>query len=390
MVMDINGVPGASSYGLNRANVKLSVVTFFHTPQAQHPISPPLLPHQCSRVSLVKFWKYLSAVWLDQKTAPEQVTEWKGRTHQGGWSLSPGVLFVFLRGKGRSEWPLRTGSSDSSLVPELLGTDYVPGSRDCDEGAVKIVHSSLLWLESKARNATDPIGAWEPGISVSSCLSPRKHNSFGDDFEGCKETSDKTHTFSSGNSEAGQQHRGHVKVIHISMDMSQPVMAVCNPMVYPANLSYKNIFNPVFQKAQIKQITEDICILHHLLERHNKEKTSCKPVKKQIFSMSQKFWRSHKDECNPSTSRCPWSKSHCQNYFLLLLGIDATQKDFSRDKNHILEDSDLKETEELTEVNDFNHNNCKALIQSKALSGDTSVFWLDIKHSILCCALNLG
>ncbi|XP_044517833.1 uncharacterized protein CLBA1 isoform X2 [Gracilinanus agilis] len=258
------------------------------------------------------------------------------------------------------------------------GGNSVAGSRGWDEGPVKIDHSARPRLESKGRNAAGPTVAGESGVSDGSCSCSVEHNSSWGDFEGFSEASDKSDTFSTlemlerwaapGTRESdpdlnacGSNSCGCLQADSLAR-MSETAAVSPNQ----ASLSYENIFKLVFQEVPVQQMTEDICTLHHFLEKHNEENTSCKPVKKQFCSESQKLWRILQDEDSTSTSRCLWSKSHCQDNFLLVLGIDAAQKDLSGGKNHVLEDSNLKETEELTEVNGFNLNNCKALIQTKS------------------------
>ncbi|XP_051835516.1 uncharacterized protein CLBA1-like [Antechinus flavipes] len=249
--------------------------------------------------------------------------------------------------------------------------NYVPGSRDCEEGAPR--------LESQARNAASG-AAWQPEVSDGCSLGPVEHNSSWGDFEGFSETSDKSDTFNTldilerwsapGTRESDPDLTGCAASSCGSLQFdSMRETAAISPS--KANLSYENIFKLVFQEVPVQQMTEDICTLHHFLEKYNEENTSSKPVKKHFCSESRKLWRILQDEDGTSTSKCLWSKSHCQDNFLLVLGIDAAQKDLSGGSNHVLEDSNLKETEELTEVNGFSLNNCKALIQTK-LSGSSA------------------
>uniref|UniRef100_A0A5F8GL89 Aftiphilin clathrin-binding box domain-containing protein n=1 Tax=Monodelphis domestica TaxID=13616 RepID=A0A5F8GL89_MONDO len=263
------------------------------------------------------------------------------------------------------------------------GENSVAGSRDCDEELVKIDNSALPRLESKGRNAAGPTAAGEAGVSDGGCSCSVEHNSSWGDFEGFSETSDKSDTFSTlemlerwaapgtRESDADLNACGSNSCGCLQADSLTRMSETAAVSPNQASLSYENIFKLVFQEVPVQQMTEDICTLRHFLEKHNEENTSCKSVKKQLCSESQKLWRILQDEDSTSTSRCLWSKSHCQDNFLLVLGIDAAQKDLSGDKNHVLEDSNLKETEELTEVNGFNLNNCKALIQTK-LSGSSA------------------
>ncbi|XP_072486139.1 uncharacterized protein CLBA1 isoform X2 [Notamacropus eugenii] len=247
-----------------------------------------------------------------------------------------------------------------------------PGGRGSEEGTAKRAPER----EGRARRAA----ASEPSPSDGAGWAAAEHNNSWGDFEGFSEASDLSDTFSSldvlerwaapGAGPRDPDLRGGVPT---SRDCLQPesfpgvtdtAAAAASPA--KASLNYEDIFKLVFQEVPVQQMTEDICTLHHFLEKHNEENTSCKPVKKQFCSESQKLWRILQDEDGTSTSKCLWSKSHCQDNFLLVLGIDAAQKDLSGGKNHVLEDSNLKETEELTEVNGFNLNNCKALIQTKS------------------------
>ncbi|XP_027705129.1 uncharacterized protein CLBA1 isoform X1 [Vombatus ursinus] len=270
-----------------------------------------------------------------------------------------------------------------SEPPQGNGGAHAPGSRGCDEEAAKTAASALPRPEGKARSAAGSAAAGEPGSSDGSPWGSTEHNSSWGDFEGFSEASDKSDTFSSldilerwaapGARGSDADLNGCVTTpCGCLQTESLPCMgetAAASPS--KANLSYENIFKLVFQEVPVQQMTEDICTLHHFLEKHNEENTSCKSVKKQFCSESQKLWRILQEKDGTSTSKCLWSKSHCQDNFLLVLGIDAAQKDLSGGKNHVLEDSNLKETEELTEVNGFNLNNCKALIQTK-LSGSSA------------------
>ncbi|XP_027705130.1 uncharacterized protein CLBA1 isoform X2 [Vombatus ursinus] len=265
-----------------------------------------------------------------------------------------------------------------SEPPQGNGGAHAPGSRGCDEEAAKTAASALPRPEGKARSAAGSAAAGEPGSSDGSPWGSTEHNSSWGDFEGFSEASDKSDTFSSldilerwaapGARGSDADLNGCVTTpCGCLQTESLPCMgetAAASPS--KANLSYENIFKLVFQEVPVQQMTEDICTLHHFLEKHNEENTSCKSVKKQFCSESQKLWRILQEKDGTSTSKCLWSKSHCQDNFLLVLGIDAAQKDLSGGKNHVLEDSNLKETEELTEVNGFNLNNCKALIQTKS------------------------
>ncbi|XP_043844703.1 uncharacterized protein CLBA1 [Dromiciops gliroides] len=247
-----------------------------------------------------------------------------------------------------------------------VGT-YAAGGRGGDEGAAR----------SKARSgAGSAAAAAEPGLADGGgCWG---------DFEGFSEAADQGDTFStldilerwaapgSRGSDPDLNGCGPTPGARLQPESPPAAGGAAAGSPVEANLSYENIFKLVFQEVPVQQITEDICTLHHFLEKHTEENTSCKPVKKQPFcSESQKLWKILQDEDGTSTSKCLWSKSHCQDNFLLVLGIDAAQKDLSEGKNHVLEDSNLKETEELTEVNGFNLNNCKALIQTK-LSGSSA------------------
>ncbi|XP_036608772.1 uncharacterized protein CLBA1 isoform X2 [Trichosurus vulpecula] len=259
--------------------------------------------------------------------------------------------------------------------PEGNAGAYGPGGRGCDEGAAP---PGPPRLESRARSAAGSAPAWDPGTPDGGGWPLAEHNSSWGDFEGFSEAADKSDTFSSldvlerwaapGARERDPDLNGCAPTSCgcLQPDSLPRVSEAAAAAPIQANLSYENIFKLVFQEVPVQQMTEDICTLHHFLEKHNEENTSCKPVKKQFCSESRKLWRILQDEDGTSTSKCLWSKSHCQDNFLLVLGIDAAQKDLSGGKNDVLEDSNLKETEELAEVNGFNLNNCKALIQTKS------------------------
>ncbi|XP_068959940.1 uncharacterized protein CLBA1 isoform X2 [Petaurus breviceps papuanus] len=278
------------------------------------------------------------------------------------------------RGASLADLVEAVGRAALSEPPEGKGAAWGPGGGGREQGA------ALPRAEGKAQGAAGSAAAGEPGPSDGGSGAALEHNNSWGDFEGFSEASDTSDTFSSlDNVERWAAPGAREKALDLralsvpaSGDCPRPdglpsVRDTAAASLIQANLSYENIFKLVFQEVPVQEMTEDICTLHHFLEKHNEENTNCKPVKKQFCSESQKLWRILQDEDGTSTSKCLWSKSHCQDNFLLVLGIDAAQKDLSGGKNHILGDSNLKETEELTEVNGFNLNNCKALIQTKSL-----------------------
>ncbi|XP_010605645.1 uncharacterized protein CLBA1 [Fukomys damarensis] len=139
----------------------------------------------------------------------------------------------------------------------------------------------------------------------------------------------------------------------------------CDPSS-EAVVSYENIFRFAFQEVTVKQTTEDVSTLDHLLEANKEENPGLSPVHR-LCSESRKLWRNLQNANATSISQCLWSKSHCQENLFLVLGVDVAQSP-SGSQDHILQGPGLKEPEELLEVSSFRLHHCKALIQTK-LSG---------------------
>lgn len=81
-------------------------------------------------------------------------------------------------------------------------------------------------------------------------------------------------------------------------------------------------------------------------------------------SESRRLWRALQSTDGASASRSLWSGSRCQENLFLVLGIDAAQKNPSGDLGHILECSDVKQSEDLG-VPAFSLRPCGARIQTK-------------------------
>lgn len=129
-------------------------------------------------------------------------------------------------------------------------------------------------------------------------------------------------------------------------------------------LGYENVFRFAFREAPVQQATADVCSLDCFLEMSSGEKPGRGSVPECLES--RKFWRALQNADSTSTSRRLWSGSRCQEHLLLVLRVDAAQN-LSRNRGHILEDSELKEPEEVG-VRGFRLHCCRALIQTK-LSG---------------------
>ncbi|XP_067411054.1 uncharacterized protein CLBA1 isoform X2 [Emydura macquarii macquarii] len=128
-----------------------------------------------------------------------------------------------------------------------------------------------------------------------------------------------------------------------------------------ANLSYEDIFKLGFPEVTVPQSTESVRSLDQVLDTNN-EDIGIPEFMKSIDSGN--LWRNLRDSDSTTGLRCPWNKSHCQENFLSVLGIDVNQKDFSGNSQDGLEKTNVKVNED-GEVDGFNISRCKALIQTK-------------------------
>ncbi|KFP74889.1 Uncharacterized protein C14orf79, partial [Apaloderma vittatum] len=130
-----------------------------------------------------------------------------------------------------------------------------------------------------------------------------------------------------------------------------------------ANHSYEDIFKLSFPEVFVSQSRESIRSLDQVLDTNNEDTGIPELTKNQLCIDSGNIWRTLRDFDNAPSLRHPWSKSHCQENLLSVLGIDANQKDFSESQDDIFEESDFKDED--FRFDGFSVNACKSLIQTK-------------------------
>uniref|UniRef100_A0A669QTF7 Clathrin binding box of aftiphilin containing 1 n=1 Tax=Phasianus colchicus TaxID=9054 RepID=A0A669QTF7_PHACC len=131
-----------------------------------------------------------------------------------------------------------------------------------------------------------------------------------------------------------------------------------------ADLCYEGIFKSGFPEVLVLQSSESIRSLDQVLGVNNEDVGIPELTNNQLCIDSGNIWRTLRDLDNTSRLRHLWSKSHCQENLLNVLGIDANQTDFPESQNDITEESNAKDNEDFR-YDGFCINNCKALIQTK-------------------------
>ncbi|XP_030806139.1 uncharacterized protein CLBA1 [Camarhynchus parvulus] len=135
--------------------------------------------------------------------------------------------------------------------------------------------------------------------------------------------------------------------------------------------SYEEIFKLGFPEVFVPQSRECIRSLEQVLDASNEDVWIPELLKNQLCMDSGNVWRALRDFDNAPSSRHPWSKSHCQENLLSVLGVDANQKDVSENQADIFEESNVKDNEDFR-FDGFSVNDCKALIQTKlSVSSDS-------------------
>ncbi|CAN8215600.1 unnamed protein product [Coccothraustes coccothraustes] len=128
--------------------------------------------------------------------------------------------------------------------------------------------------------------------------------------------------------------------------------------------SYEEIFKLGFPEVFVPQSRECIRSLEQVLDANNEDVWIPELLKNQLCMDSGNVWRALRHFDNTPSSRHPWSKSHCQENLLSVLGVDANQKDVSENQADIFEESNVKDDEDFR-FDGFSVNNCKTLIQTK-------------------------
>ncbi|XP_048164188.1 uncharacterized protein CLBA1 isoform X3 [Corvus hawaiiensis] len=102
-----------------------------------------------------------------------------------------------------------------------------------------------------------------------------------------------------------------------------------------ADHSCEEIFRLAFPEVFVPQSRESIRSLEQVLDENNGDVGIPELLKNQLCMVSGNVWRMLRDFDNTLSLRHPWSKSHCQENLLSVLGIDANQKlSVSPDSRH--------------------------------------------------------
>ncbi|XP_009696715.1 PREDICTED: uncharacterized protein C14orf79 homolog [Cariama cristata] len=233
---------------------------------------------------------------------------------------------------------------------------------------LEVMQRSLPIVNSKGRSCE---GFCESGYSTS-----EPSSSWGD-FEGFKESLDKSEKFShnleilvkstktsrvdtdlsSGHCSTSAGHFCSEPSLHSGIQEA-------SSLLNEANHSYEDIFKSGFPEVFVSQSRESIRSLDQVLHTNTEDVGIPEFMKNQLCIDSGNIWKTLRDFDNTPGLRHPWSKSHCQENLLSVLGIDANQKDFSESQDDIFEEPNVKDNEDFR-FDGFSINDCKALIQTK-------------------------
>uniref|UniRef100_A0A8C3J4V2 Clathrin binding box of aftiphilin containing 1 n=1 Tax=Calidris pygmaea TaxID=425635 RepID=A0A8C3J4V2_9CHAR len=204
-----------------------------------------------------------------------------------------------------------------------------------------------------------PGAAWGSSCSRGLCHLRKPSSSWGD-FEGFREPLDKSERF------------GHnlevlvkpTKTSRVNTDLSSGHCSASAGHLSSEPSLYEDIFKLGFPEVFVSQSRESIRSLDQVLDTNNEDVGIPELTKNQLCIDSGNIWRTLRGFDNTPSLRHPWSKSHCQENLMTVLGIDANQKDFSESQDDILEESNVKDNEDFR-FDGFSINDCKALIQTK-------------------------
>ncbi|KAM4779659.1 uncharacterized protein CLBA1 isoform 1-T2 [Cyanocitta cristata] len=233
---------------------------------------------------------------------------------------------------------------------------------------LEVMQQSLPVMNGKGRSCE--------GFSES-CFSTSEPSGSWGDFEGFKEPPDKSERFS---------HNPEVlvksaKTSGADLDLSnggcstsaaqscaEPSLCLgiqeASGSLNEADHSCEEIFRLAFPEVFVPQSRESLRSLEQVLDANNEDVGIPELLKDQLCMDSENVWRMLRDFDNTLSSRHPWSKSHCQENLLSVLGIDANQKDISESQADIFEEPNVKDNEDFR-FDGFSVNDCKALIQTK-------------------------
>uniref|UniRef100_A0A8C5TTJ7 Clathrin binding box of aftiphilin containing 1 n=1 Tax=Malurus cyaneus samueli TaxID=2593467 RepID=A0A8C5TTJ7_9PASS len=255
-----------------------------------------------------------------------------------------------------------------SVVGNLTNTDKShrgsPKDVAAEAGDVSLGESGCNWNERTSKEEIVNLGVMQQslpvmnskgrsceGLSESSFITSEPSGSWGD-FEGFKEPADKSERLN-------HSLEVLVKSTEISGADPDPSSGGCSASA--ARLSaepplYEEIFKLSFPEVIVAQSRESIISLEQILDTNNEDAG--------IPELSKNQCRTLRDFDNTPSLRHPWSKSHCQENLLRVLGIDANQKDIPESQADIFEESNAKDNEHFG-FDGFSVNDCKTLIQTK-------------------------
>uniref|UniRef100_G1NL64 Aftiphilin clathrin-binding box domain-containing protein n=1 Tax=Meleagris gallopavo TaxID=9103 RepID=G1NL64_MELGA len=227
---------------------------------------------------------------------------------------------------------------------------------------LEVTQQSLPVLKSDRRSCEG---------SGESCCTSAPSGSWGE-FEGFKEPLGKWHPRpdillkSKNTSDGGTGvSRGHCSAAAAGHFCSEPSLrSEASSSLNEADLCYEGIFKSGFPEVLVSQSNESIRSLDQVLGVNNEDVGIPELTNNRLCIDSGNIWRTLRDLDNTSRLRHPWSKSHCQENLLSVLGIDANRTDFPECQNDITEESNAKDNEDFR-FDGFSINNCKALIQTK-------------------------
>ncbi|XP_030130972.4 uncharacterized protein CLBA1 [Taeniopygia guttata] len=278
-----------------------------------------------------------------------------------------------------------------SVVESLGNADILhcepPKDLAAEAGGVSLHESGCNWNERTSNEEIFNLETTQQSLPVmnsegrsceefseSSFSTSEPSGSWGD-FEGFRESLDKSERFSH-NLEvlvksakawgAGPELSGGGCSISAAHGCAEP--SLCPGMQEPSlaeeDHSYEETFKLGFPEVFVPQSRECIRSLEQILDANNEDVWIPELLKNQLCMDSGKVWRALRDFDNAPSSGHPWSKSHCQENLLRVLGVDANQKDVSENQADLFEESNIKDNEDFR-FDGFSVNDCKTLIQTK-------------------------
>ncbi|XP_021410168.2 uncharacterized protein CLBA1 [Lonchura striata] len=279
-----------------------------------------------------------------------------------------------------------------SVVESLGNTDILhcepPKDLAAEAGGVSLHESGCNWNERTSNEEIFNLGTTQQSLPVmnsegrsceafseSSFSTSEPSGSWGD-FEGFRESLDKSERFShnlevlvksakrwGADPELGGGGCG-VSAAHACAEPSSLCPGMQEAALAEEDHSYVEIFKLGFPEVFVPQSKECIRSLEQVLDANNEDVWIPELLKNQLCMDSGKVWRALRDFDDAPSSRHPWSKSHCQENLLRVLGVDANQKDVSENQADIFEESNVKDDEDFR-FDGFSVNDCKTLIQTK-------------------------